>query len=49
MYTVVGSLAAMPAFVLATTNAEEITGCAMGFAELDIRAHFDDHVVKLSP
>lgn len=44
-----GSLAAVLAFVLATTNAKEMTGCAMGPAELDICAHFDDHVVKTSP
>ena len=49
VYTVVGSSAAVLAFVLATTNAKEMTGCAMGAAELNIRAHFDDHVVKLSP
>lgn len=47
--TVVGSLAGVLAFVLATTNAKEMTGCAKSAAELDIRAHFDDHVVKLSP
>jgi hypothetical protein len=47
VYTVVGSSAAVFAFVLATTNAKEMTGCAMDAAELDIRAHFDDHVVEL--
>jgi hypothetical protein len=48
MYTLVGGLAAVVAFVKATANAEEMTGCAKGAAELDIRTHFNDHVIKLS-
>jgi hypothetical protein len=48
MYTFVGGSAAVVAFMRATANTEEMTGCAKGAAELDIRTHFNDHVIKLS-
>jgi predicted transcriptional regulator len=48
VYTFVGSLAAVVAFVKATANAEEMAGCAKGATELDIRTHINNHVIKLS-
>lgn len=47
MYTFMDGLTAVVAFVKARTNAEETTGCANGAAELDARAHFNDHGIKL--
>jgi hypothetical protein len=48
MYTFVGGLAAVVAFMKVTANAEKVTGCAKDAAEADIRTHFNDHVIKLS-
>lgn len=48
MYTFMDGLTAVVAFVKARTDAEETTGFANGAAELDIRTHFNDQVVKLS-
>ena len=48
MYTVVGGLAVVVTFMQAIAYAEEMTGFATGTTELDIRTHFDDHVIELS-
>jgi hypothetical protein len=48
MFTFMSGLAAVVAFVKATANAKEMTGCTKGAAELDIRTHFNDHVIELS-
>ena len=48
VYTVMGGLTAVVAFVKATENTEETAGFANGAAELYIRTHFNDCVVELS-
>jgi len=48
MDTIVGGLAVVATFVQAIAYAEEMTGFTMGATELDIRTHFDDHVIELS-
>jgi hypothetical protein len=48
MYTFVGGLAVVVVFVETTENADEMTRCANGAAQLDIRTHFNNHVIKLS-
>jgi|SRR6267154_4044667 len=48
VYTVVGGLTVVVAFVKATENTEETTGLANDATELYIRTHFNYCVIELS-